>query len=307
MNEKRKPGEVRPLTLALIEAVKLDQWPSRATCVDFGIKTEANLGALQYAVINDGVTAKELDHALGWGERLQRLISPSNPYRHVTFRTDYDEVREQGEPPDEDNRRSDLEESYDDSDPRDLLNSYWRYTYPDVPTVEDAARQHDPMLWICTHDERSRGTAFYVTGYSEDDLMGSCRFSGLLVDHREKAVRCMVVRDYGNGPEADNTGGDGEPLPEGMGFVIDSTFRPEKTSELLKGHPDYRLLNRDRGRGAERIARRPADLTREQLIGLVEEIVETLYPAAGPDQEWEVDTIEWVSAALARFGLVPEA
>ena len=79
MNEKREPGEIRPLTSALIEAVKLDQWPSRATCVDFGIKTEAHLRALQYAVINDGVTAEELDHALGRGERLQRLISPDNP------------------------------------------------------------------------------------------------------------------------------------------------------------------------------------------------------------------------------------
>src|SRR5262249_23245305 len=244
--------------------------------------------------------------ALGWGERLQRLISPDNPYRYVTFRTDYDEIREQGEPSEEENHRSDLEESFVDSNPRDLLNSYWRYTYPDVPTVEEAAREHDPTLWIRTHHERGRGTAFCVTGYSEDDLMGSCRFSGLLVDHREKTVRWMVVRDYGNGPEGENGGRGGEPLPEGVGFLIDSTFRPGKTSRLPKGPPDYRLLSPEPDRGAERIAR-PADLTREQLIDLVEEIVETLYPAADPDQEWEVDTIEWVSAALARFGLIPGA
>jgi hypothetical protein len=54
------------------------------------------------------------------------------------------------------------------------------------------------------------------------------------------------------------------------------------------------------------MAKKPADLTREQLIECVAEIVETLYPAADPDAQWEVDTIEWVSASLARFDLIPD-
>ena len=47
----------------------------------------------------DGVTAEQLDEAMGRGEKLQTLISPRNPYRYVTFRTDWDELREMGEEP----------------------------------------------------------------------------------------------------------------------------------------------------------------------------------------------------------------
>jgi hypothetical protein len=67
-------------------------------------------------------------------------------------------------------------------------------------------------------------------------------------------------------------------------------------------------VRRPEAAAAERTGdRRPADLTRNELVDLVSEIVETLYPAADPDAEWEADTIEWVSAALDRFGLIPAA
>src|SRR5262249_35072172 len=72
--DDREPRTVRPLPEHLIEALVLDVWPSHAACVDFGIKTTAHLGALQYAVRSDGVTAEELDEALGYGEKLQRLV-----------------------------------------------------------------------------------------------------------------------------------------------------------------------------------------------------------------------------------------
>ena len=47
--------------------------------------------------INDGVTIEELDRALGNGRALQALIGPKNPYRHVVFRTDWDDMPEEPE------------------------------------------------------------------------------------------------------------------------------------------------------------------------------------------------------------------
>ena len=89
--------QIRPLTRALYEALKWDVWPSRATCIDFGITSPAHLGALQYAVNSDGVTVEQLDRALGSGPALQALIGPRNPYRYVTFRTDWDDMPEEPE------------------------------------------------------------------------------------------------------------------------------------------------------------------------------------------------------------------
>src|SRR4051794_33303385 len=89
--------QIQEVTLALIVALRRDEWPSNAACVDFGIKTSAHLGALQYAVISDGVTAEELDAALGKGVEIQKLISRRNPYRYVTFRTDWDDLPEEPE------------------------------------------------------------------------------------------------------------------------------------------------------------------------------------------------------------------
>jgi hypothetical protein len=67
--------------------------------VDFGIRTPAHLGALRYALVSDGVTAAEFDAALGKCEEIQKLISGHNPYRYVSFRTDWDELTNE---PDED-------------------------------------------------------------------------------------------------------------------------------------------------------------------------------------------------------------
>lgn len=80
------------MTRNLIIALNLDMWPSHATCVDFGIKTDCHLGALQFAVREDGVSAEQLDAALGSGPDIQKLISDRNPYRFVTFETDWDHL-----------------------------------------------------------------------------------------------------------------------------------------------------------------------------------------------------------------------
>jgi hypothetical protein len=80
------------MTQNLILALELDIWPSPATCVDFGIKTDLNLGALQFAVRKDGVSEEQLDAALGSGPEIQKLISDRNPYRFVTFETDWDHL-----------------------------------------------------------------------------------------------------------------------------------------------------------------------------------------------------------------------
>jgi hypothetical protein len=95
MNTESK--ELRELTRELYKALRLDEWPSHAACLDFGIESATHLGALQYAVINDGVTIEELDRALGNGRALQALIGPKNPYRHVVFRTDWDDMPEEPE------------------------------------------------------------------------------------------------------------------------------------------------------------------------------------------------------------------
>ncbi|MFO0890973.1 MAG: hypothetical protein U0790_17750 [Isosphaeraceae bacterium] len=88
---------IRKLTEDLIEALRADEWPSKAACADFGITTADHLGALQFAVISDGVTAEELDRALGKGTEIQKLIGPKNPYRRVTFVTEWDDLQEEPE------------------------------------------------------------------------------------------------------------------------------------------------------------------------------------------------------------------
>lgn len=77
--------EIRNMTQNLILALELDIWPSPAIRIVFGIDTQDHLGALQFAFLQDGVSAERLDAALGNGAELQKLISARNPYRFVTF------------------------------------------------------------------------------------------------------------------------------------------------------------------------------------------------------------------------------
>lgn len=93
----RTPENVRSGTRQLISALMMDEWPSVAVCVDFGIRTAEHLGALQHAVRADGVTAEELDAALGNGPAIQGLIGFTNPYRSAVFETAWDHLPEEPE------------------------------------------------------------------------------------------------------------------------------------------------------------------------------------------------------------------
>lgn len=84
---------IRPLTRQLYECLAWDVYPSNATCIDFGIKTAEHLGALQWAVSVDETSIDQLEEACGNGEKLNALISPTNPYYGVRFHTPWDELR----------------------------------------------------------------------------------------------------------------------------------------------------------------------------------------------------------------------
>ncbi len=82
---------VRPLATRLLDSLILDQWPSGATTVDWGIDSASHLGALQHAVLC-GITAYDLDRVLGDGPAITALTRgvPRQPYREIVFVTAYD-------------------------------------------------------------------------------------------------------------------------------------------------------------------------------------------------------------------------
>jgi hypothetical protein len=80
-------------------AMLLDVYPSQAACIDFGITSQKHYEALHHAVREDGVGPTELAHALGNGERIQDLISRTNPhFSSVTFETPWDNLSAEGRP-----------------------------------------------------------------------------------------------------------------------------------------------------------------------------------------------------------------
>jgi hypothetical protein len=83
---KRGTHSIREMTRELHDALGRDEWPSPAACIDFGIASEAHYGALQHAVLDEGVSPKQLDAALGKGDALQALVSPRNPYPRLSPR-----------------------------------------------------------------------------------------------------------------------------------------------------------------------------------------------------------------------------
>src|SRR5262245_43751786 len=98
--QNEQPAEtdgVPERTRQVFDALIMDEWPSAGSQVDFSTASTRHLGALQWEVKYDGVLLEQLDQALGSGERLQALISRTNPYRGVKFQTDLDELPEEVE------------------------------------------------------------------------------------------------------------------------------------------------------------------------------------------------------------------
>jgi hypothetical protein len=86
----RRPLEDQNMARRLVERLLLDQWPSAAAIVDYGIDSPACLGALQYAV-GMGVSVYDLDRVIGDGQAITRLTQsvPGQPYQ-AWFMTVYD-------------------------------------------------------------------------------------------------------------------------------------------------------------------------------------------------------------------------
>ena len=83
---------VRELARKVYECLLLDVWPSSAGITDFGLKTTQHYAALQYAIREHGVTAEDLDDALGCGPALTELIREDNPHHGVAFTTAWDTI-----------------------------------------------------------------------------------------------------------------------------------------------------------------------------------------------------------------------
>lgn len=48
-------------------------------------------------------------------------------------------------------------------------------------------------------------------------------------------------------------------------------------------------------------------IAHEQLVGIVREIIDILYPGGDPEAEWDIDMLDQISDVLNAHGLVPTA
>jgi hypothetical protein len=90
---------IRNTTRNLVEAIWADEWPRNGAIVDFGLTSQAHYEALYYGLRDGQITPGQLDDALGRGEALTALAraARSNPHHGITFRTDWDALREEDE------------------------------------------------------------------------------------------------------------------------------------------------------------------------------------------------------------------
>ena len=88
---EQRPLNDRAMAKQLVQCIDNNEWPSPATCLDFGIDETRHFGALQYAV-KLGVTDYDLDRVIGDGPAITRLVRgiPGQPYADIEFRTAYD-------------------------------------------------------------------------------------------------------------------------------------------------------------------------------------------------------------------------
>lgn len=97
------------------------------------------------------------------------------------------------------------------------------------------------------------------------------------------------------------------------GKEIDTVFghegsSPEDVKRSLVNHDGYDsaiVVTKERKKSARASRPKKAKLSGSKAIGVVRDIVETLYPAADPDHEWSSDELEAIGGILHRAGLVP--
>jgi hypothetical protein len=79
----------------LFKAVMIDEWPSLAAVVDFGIEKQKEYEAYYYPIRKGEITLKQLRDNVGNGPALTKLLqaAPSNPHKDITISTFYDEMR----------------------------------------------------------------------------------------------------------------------------------------------------------------------------------------------------------------------
>ncbi len=84
--------QVRPVTRTLVLSLLSDQWPGNAAVVDFGLDSQRHYAALAYPLREAEIMPRQLDAALGSGEKLTALVlaAPSNPHKDVVFHTSWD-------------------------------------------------------------------------------------------------------------------------------------------------------------------------------------------------------------------------
>jgi hypothetical protein len=84
----------RPATRHVIGSILLDTWPNLPAIADFGIDSQKHYEALYHPIRNQEITPKELDAALGDGQKLTALTraAPSNPHKDVEFQTSWDVI-----------------------------------------------------------------------------------------------------------------------------------------------------------------------------------------------------------------------
>jgi hypothetical protein len=86
--------EVRQTTRDLIDSVMMDVWPRNGAVIDFGIDSQEHYEALYYPIREHQIMPKELDEALGHGEKLTALIKAASAHSHkdVQFSTSWDGI-----------------------------------------------------------------------------------------------------------------------------------------------------------------------------------------------------------------------
>src|SRR5512135_2864508 len=93
--EGEKPTESEPaytdgalyVAQQVYDSLRANECPCIEGVMVCDLQTPQHTAALQHAVMVDGVTVEQLAAAMGSGPKLQALISSTNPYRGVVFRS----------------------------------------------------------------------------------------------------------------------------------------------------------------------------------------------------------------------------